>query len=122
MRWSRGAYDRDYLDTAAVLERYNPAELIGLARRLDPGLDARDFAEAGQRLDHMPDYAFTSFGLSQQDVARLRERFASWPRGSEAVGAETAKDADVQLREPRDARRAEPQELGIEPEEPDIES
>ena len=62
------AYERDYLDTAAALERYSPAELIGLARRLDPGLEARDFAEAGQWLDQMPDYAFTSFGLSQQDA------------------------------------------------------
>jgi hypothetical protein len=37
--------------------RYSPAELIGFARRLDPGLEGRDFAEAGQRLDQMPDYA-----------------------------------------------------------------
>ncbi len=110
------AYERDYLDTAAALERYSPAELIGLARRLDPGLEARDFAEAGQRLDQVPDYAFTSFGLSQQDVARLRERFASWPRESEAVGAETAEAADVQLRDLRDARRAAPHEPRIEPE------
>lgn len=73
------AYERDYLDTAAALGRYSPAELIGFARRLDPGLEGRDFAEAGQRLDQMPDYAFTSLGLSQQDVARLRERFAGWP-------------------------------------------
>jgi hypothetical protein len=43
------AYERDYLDTAAALERYSPAELIGFARRLDPGLEARDFAEAGQQ-------------------------------------------------------------------------
>jgi hypothetical protein len=29
------AYERDYLDTAAALELYSPAELIGFARRLD---------------------------------------------------------------------------------------
>jgi Nucleotidyl transferase AbiEii toxin, Type IV TA system len=74
------AYERDYLDTAAALEHYSPVELIGLARRLDPGLEARDFAEAAERLDHMPDSAFAAFGLTQQDVAGLRERFAAWPR------------------------------------------
>ncbi len=62
------------------LERYSPAELISFARRLDPDLEGQDFAEAGQQLDQMPDYASTSFGLSQQDVARLREQFSAWPR------------------------------------------
>ncbi|MGH3181983.1 MAG: nucleotidyl transferase AbiEii/AbiGii toxin family protein [Streptosporangiaceae bacterium] len=71
---------RDYFDTAAMLERYTPAQLTGFARRLDPGLDDRDFAEAGQRLDQMPDEAFAPFGLSPQDIARLRKRFAAWPR------------------------------------------
>lgn len=40
---------RDYADTAAMLGRYSPAQLIGFARRLDPGLTGRDFADAGQR-------------------------------------------------------------------------
>lgn len=84
------AYERDYLDTAAALELYSPAELIGFARRLDPGLEGRDFAEAGQRLDQMPDSAFSVFGLSAADVARLRERFAAWPRDAEALGPDTA--------------------------------
>jgi Nucleotidyl transferase AbiEii toxin, Type IV TA system len=74
------AYSRDYADTAALLGRWTPAELIGLARRLDPGLEDRDFAEAGQRLDQMPDEAFTPLGLSPDDVTVLRERFAGWPR------------------------------------------
>jgi hypothetical protein len=38
-------------DVAAALERYSPAQLIGFARRLDPGLTGRDFAGAGRRLD-----------------------------------------------------------------------
>jgi hypothetical protein len=74
------AYERDYLDTAAALDRYSPAELIDMARRLDPGLEGRDFAEAVQRLDQMPDSAFSAFGLTHQEVGRLRERFAAWPR------------------------------------------
>ncbi len=74
------SYERDYVDTAAALARYSAEQVIGFARRLDPGLDDRDFAEAGQRLDQMPDEAFTPFGLGRRDVVRLRERFAEWPR------------------------------------------
>lgn len=74
------SYERDYVDTAAALARYGVGQVIGFARRLDPGLEDRDFAEAGQRLDQMPDQAFTPFGLGPDDVAVLRERFAAWPR------------------------------------------
>ena len=74
------SYERDYMDTAAALARYSAGQVIGFARRLDPGLDDQDFAEAGQRLDQMPDEAFTPFGLGRRDVVRLRERFAEWPR------------------------------------------
>jgi len=88
------AYERDYLDTGAALQRYSPAELIGLARRLDPGLEGRDFAEAAQRLDHMPDSAFTAFGLTPQDVDRLRERFATWPRDARTADAEAGNETD----------------------------
>jgi hypothetical protein len=74
------SYERDYVDTAAVLARYSAGQVIGFARRLDPGLEDRDFAAAGQRLDRMPDEAFTSFGLGPDGVAALRKRFADWPR------------------------------------------
>jgi hypothetical protein len=75
---------RDFIDTAAALERYNVQQLIGLARRLDPGLTDRDFADAGRQLDLMPDAAFSPFGLGALDIARLRERFAGWPRTASA--------------------------------------
>jgi Nucleotidyl transferase AbiEii toxin, Type IV TA system len=71
---------RDYVDTAAALQRYTVDQLISFARRLDPGLEARDFADAGTQLDRMPDGLFTRYGLSPEDVARLREQFAVWPR------------------------------------------
>jgi hypothetical protein len=71
---------RDDVDTAAALGRYSVNRLIGLARRLDPGLTERDFADAGRRPDRMPDGMFTRYGLSPADVAILRERFAAWPR------------------------------------------
>ena len=74
------AEPRDYVDTAAALGRYSIEQMIGFARRLDPGLTDRDFADAGRRLDRWGDRVFASFGLSPQDVAVLRERFAAWPR------------------------------------------
>ena len=74
------AEPRDYIDTAAALERYSIDQVIGFARRLDPGLDDRDFADAGRRLDQWGDGVFAPFGLSPEEIARLRERFAAWPR------------------------------------------
>jgi len=74
------AEPRDYVDTAAALERYTVDQLINMAKRLDPGLRDRDFADAGRHLDRMPDRLFARYVRDQQDVARLRERFASWPR------------------------------------------
>jgi hypothetical protein len=71
---------RDYIDTAAALHRYTVDQLISFARRLDPGLEDRDFADAGTQLDRMPDGVFTRYGLSHADVDRLREEFAAWPR------------------------------------------
>jgi hypothetical protein len=74
------AEPRDYIDTAAALKRYSIRDAIGLARRLDPGLEDRDFADAARRLDQWGDGIFTPFGLSPADVAALREAFRDWPR------------------------------------------
>jgi hypothetical protein len=71
---------RDYVDTAAALRHYTADQLIGFAKRLDPGLTDQDFADAGRQLDRMPDGVFARYGLSPQDVARLREQLAAWPR------------------------------------------
>ena len=76
---------RDYADTARMLDRYSPAQLIGFARRLDPGLTAEDFADAGKQLDRIADEEFSRYGLSHQDVAALRAKFAAWPRTPQAV-------------------------------------
>jgi len=54
--------------------------VIGLARKLDPGLDDRDFADAGRRLDRWGDAIFAAFGLSDEDIAALRSAFRDWPR------------------------------------------
>lgn len=115
---------RDYADTASILQRFSPAELIGFASRLDPGLEPRDFADAGERLDQIDDEAFARYGLSPTDAAVLRERFAVWPRTAEAAskaiedsltlnaggGAGTDSDADV-TSAPR--RQAEDYAAGI---------
>jgi hypothetical protein len=71
---------RDYIDTAAALQRYSVQQLISMARRRDPGLEKQDFADAGRQLDRMPDGVFTRYGLSPEDISRLREQFAVWPR------------------------------------------
>ena len=80
------AAERDYIDVAAALARgCSVAQLIGLAMALDPGLTAEDFADAGQRLDRLGDDRFARYGLTPEDVTRLREQFAAWPRTPGAV-------------------------------------
>ncbi|MGI8445787.1 MAG: hypothetical protein ACR2MP_01080, partial [Streptosporangiaceae bacterium] len=74
------AEPRDYVDVAACLDHYRIDGLITLAKRLDPGLDSRDIADVGRRLDGLPDGVFTRYGLDPEDVARLRQKFADWPR------------------------------------------
>jgi hypothetical protein len=74
------AEPRDYLDTAAALGPYTIDQVIGFARRLDPGLEDRDFADAGRRLDRTGDVVFAAFGLGSDQVAALRAAFTDWPR------------------------------------------
>jgi len=74
------AEPRDYIDTAAALKLFTIEEAIGFARRLDAGLEDRDFADAARRLDRWGDGVFAPFGLSPADVAALRDAFSNWPR------------------------------------------
>ena len=74
------AEPRDFIDTAAALEHYTVEQVIAFARRLDPGLEERDFADAGRRLDRWGDAIFAPFGLGSAEVAVLRAAFAGWPR------------------------------------------
>ena len=62
------------------MSRYTIEEMIGFARRLDPGLTDQDFRDAGARLDHAADGWFASLGISHEEVAELRAKFAGWPR------------------------------------------
>ena len=63
-----------------LLERYRVDQLIGFAKRLDPGLTDQDSADAARQLDQVEDGWFTSLRLGPWNVATLRERFAAWPR------------------------------------------
>ena len=71
---------RDYIDTAQALRERTAEELIRLARRRDPGLEQRDFAEAGRELDRIADAQFAQYGLSREEIAGLRAAFAHGPR------------------------------------------
>ncbi len=62
------------------MDRYTIPELISLARRIDPGLTDADFADAGTRLDQVPDGWFASLSLTPAQIAVLRARFTNWPR------------------------------------------
>jgi hypothetical protein len=71
---------RDFVDVAAFLADHSPAELLDLARAVDPGLFEEDVAAAGHRLDSIPDRAFAGYGLDADQVTRLRSAFTAWPR------------------------------------------
>ena len=72
--------ERDYWDVAAALGHYSAAELFELARQHDPGLERRDFTDAGRRLDQLEDEALALNGLGPEDIKLVRERFRTWPR------------------------------------------
>lgn len=69
---------RDYLDVAAILERRTPAEVIALARQLQPDLEDDEIAVAGDNLDRLDDLAFARYG--PKSAAWARDRLADWPR------------------------------------------
>lgn len=86
------AYERDYSDVAHAMQRYSTDELIGFARRADPGLTGEDFADAGRRLDRLSDTRLVHTGMTLEDVAMIRERFADWPREVAEPGAGHAEE------------------------------
>ncbi|MEW2380438.1 nucleotidyl transferase AbiEii/AbiGii toxin family protein [Micromonospora sp. NPDC047812] len=71
---------RDYIDVAAALEHHDVAELLELARQLDPALDEDDVRAAGRYLDRLPDRRFARYGLDPAAIAQVRTRLTSWPR------------------------------------------
>jgi hypothetical protein len=75
------AYPRDFVDVGAALARYTRAELRDLALRADPALTDEEFADAMRRFDRLDDdVLYDQYGLSGEQVAEIRSRFADWPR------------------------------------------
>jgi hypothetical protein len=75
------AEPRDLVDVGAFLESRSIAQVVALARQVDPGIEDEGIAAVGRRLDSMPDRAFAAFGYTTADTERLRGRFRDWPRG-----------------------------------------
>ena len=71
---------RDFIDVAAVLDRYSREELMRLTFTRDPGLRVADFTQAAQELDRLPSDKFSKYGLDDHATEALRQRFAGWPR------------------------------------------
>jgi len=71
---------RDFMDVAAVIAVYSRADLMRLAFTRDPGLRVVDFTDAALALDEVPAAAFAPYGLPDDAVEHIRERFADWPR------------------------------------------
>ncbi|GAB3082650.1 nucleotidyl transferase AbiEii/AbiGii toxin family protein [Micromonospora schwarzwaldensis] len=71
---------RDYIDVAAALDRYAVAELLELARQVDPALEEEDVRAAGRYLDGLTDRRFTRYGLDAARIAEVRRRMSVWPR------------------------------------------
>ena len=61
---------RDYIDVSAALDQYAVAELLELARQVDPALDADDVRAAGRYLDRVPDRRFARYGLGPRPGGR----------------------------------------------------
>ncbi|GHJ16769.1 nucleotidyl transferase AbiEii/AbiGii toxin family protein [Micromonospora sp. AKA38] len=71
---------RDYIDVAAALDRYPVAELLELARQVDPALEDVDVRAAGRYLDGLADRRFSRYGLDAARIAEVRRRMSVWPR------------------------------------------
>lgn len=74
------ALPRDFVDIAAALNRYSRKQLLELAFDRDRGLRVLDVALATQRLDRLENDQFERYALTANDIARLRDQFADWPR------------------------------------------
>ena len=78
------AEPRDLIDTAIFLAAHTPADLLALARQVDPGMEDEDIAAVGRRADTTPDWELANYGLDNAAIAELRRRFEGWPRPGQA--------------------------------------
>ncbi|GHJ16684.1 MULTISPECIES: nucleotidyl transferase AbiEii/AbiGii toxin family protein [unclassified Micromonospora] len=75
------AQPRDYIDVAAVLDRYDRQNLIALARKADPDITDDEIHDAIRRLDGLPDTVFVLYRLAPAQINEVRAAFTDWPRG-----------------------------------------
>jgi hypothetical protein len=75
------AQPRDFIDVAAMLGSFSPAELTELGRRSDPALSDEELTDALRRLDRLDDSVFAElYDCTPEQITEIRERFAAWPR------------------------------------------
>ncbi|MGH8934410.1 MAG: nucleotidyl transferase AbiEii/AbiGii toxin family protein [Egibacteraceae bacterium] len=78
---------RDFVDLAALVDRFGWRRLLTLAAQKDLGFDLRFFLDALRAFERLPAH---SFGLDPIDYEHLRSRIQSWRRelaaGSERRG------------------------------------
>ncbi|MFE5326259.1 nucleotidyl transferase AbiEii/AbiGii toxin family protein [Embleya sp. NPDC056575] len=74
------AAPRDYLDVDAALAsgRYTEERLLELAEEHDAGFDRPYFALALQAVDRWPDREYAVYGVTEAQIARMRERLKQW--------------------------------------------
>ncbi|WP_018588759.1 nucleotidyl transferase AbiEii/AbiGii toxin family protein [Salinispora arenicola] len=73
---------RDYIDIAAAMRAgYTISNILRLAHKHDPGLEAEDIVTVGRYLDGLDDRRFAPFRMNSTQVHELRELFSKWPRG-----------------------------------------
>jgi hypothetical protein len=71
---------RDFLDVDAILAsgRYTGDQLLRLASDADAGFNAAAFADALGALAQITDADFDLYGISAEELAAMRRRFADW--------------------------------------------
>jgi hypothetical protein len=72
------AQPRDYIDVAAVLDRYDRQNLIALARNADPDITDDEIHDAIRRLDGLPDTVFALYRLTPAQINEVRAAFNDW--------------------------------------------
>jgi hypothetical protein len=71
---------RDFVDVAALRRKFPGERLLDLAAEKDPGFDRRYFAGALRSIGRLDNGDFTALGLSDADVAALRDQALAWAR------------------------------------------
>jgi hypothetical protein len=75
--WWR-ARPRDFVDVAALLDRYGPDRLLELAPTKDAGFTVETFLDALRAIARLAPDDWAEDGVSEHDAGRLREVFDSW--------------------------------------------